>query len=152
MPQYIDSYFLVESRNSASIKNFINAFLPLSKLSTDDYPVPWFSKSPSIIFKEVEELIDYLEQNVNLEYSIYWENLDIKSIIQYFMVFYTDDGKMIFGVSVVGNNPQEMNSIILFKKIKKFLNSNICCMTVEEVPPTNSKEFLEFSKKRFVPN
>lgn len=151
MPQYIDSYYLVESRASALVYDFHRDYLKKSKELSDDYPVPQYSDNPERIFDSVDKLLSYLEQNPECKYMVYWESLDQYSEIRQFNLHYTDDGKLIFGVAIIGNEPDSFESILLFKEIKKYLNSSIACITIEEPPPSNSIEFVEFCNNRFVP-
>jgi hypothetical protein len=58
---------------------------------------------------------------------------------------------MIFGVSIVGREPDSRKSIQLFIDIKSYLNSRTACITVEEPPPTNSIEFIDFCNIRYSP-
>jgi len=152
MAQYIDCYFLIDGRNSDLVKIFLKKYLPVNKESAEDYPIPLFSDHPVKIFDSVNDLLMYLENNKDCKYSIYWHTDKKKSDIEHVMVFYTDDGKMIFGTSISGNNPMEINNLKIFRDIRSFLNSEIGCMTVEEPPPFNSSEFVEFAKNRYSPD
>lgn len=152
MSQYIDSYYLIENRKKSLIEKFINKYLLDYKESSEDYPIPLYSDIPDKTFLNLKDILDYLEENVKCEYSIYLENIAKNTIIKHFMVFFTDDSKMIFGISINGKEPNDTISINLFKELSVFLNSEIGCITVEEVPPANSNEFIEFCKKRYNPN
>lgn len=149
MPEYIDLYFLGNDRNSENINLFLNRYLPERKESISEYIVPQFSTTPERVFNKVDELMKYLMKETNLYYSIYWSNQNKASKIQHAMIFYTDDGKVIYGISAVGTYPFNFESIQLFEKIKKELKSDIGCITVEEPPPTNSAEFEFFCLNRF---
>ena len=149
MPQYIDSYYLIDSRKSEFVYDFFAKYSHTRKELADDYPIPQFSDSPERIFYSVGELLLYLEDNPNFEYAIYWENEDKKSEIKQFTLQYTNDGKMIFGVSIVGNEPDSIKSVQLFREIKSYLNSKKACITVEEPPPINSIEFIDFCNGRY---
>jgi len=152
MPQYIDSYYLTESRDLDLVYKFLNDFLPQNKEVAIDYPVPQFGNDKyETIFYNVKDLLIYLEQNMNVDYIIYWESLTDRSTIKQVTVQYTDDGKSIFGVSISGREADSEESISVFNEIKKYLNSNIGCITGEEPPPSNSAEFIEFCENRFIP-
>lgn len=49
---------------------------------------------------------------------------------------YTDDGKMIFRISIVGNDPSSIRSIQIFKEVRGSLNSEVACSAIEEPPPS----------------
>lgn len=152
MPQYIDSYYLTESRDLSLVNKFLNNFLPKNREISIDYPLPQFGNDKyDTIFDNVKDLLIYLEQNLLVDYIIYWENLIDNSKIRQITVQYTDDGKMIFGVSILGREVDSEESISVFKEVKKYLNLHIGCITGEEPPPSNSIEFIEFCKNRFIP-
>ncbi len=151
MPQFIDSYYLVDTRESKIIYDFFEKYSFVKKELADDYPVPQYSNYPKIIFYSVEELFLFLESNLNCEYIIYLENEIGESEIKQITLQYTNDGKMIFGVSIVGNNPSSIRSVQLFKEFKYYLNSQISCITVEEPPPISSIEFVGFCNERYIP-
>lgn len=151
MPQYIDSYYLIDDRNS-NIKNdfFIDFSFTGNELS-EDYPIPQFSDVAEKVFFDVDKLLLFLDNKFDEDYIIYWENLNKESIIRQFTLIYTDDAKMIIGISISGSDPNSNESIDLFKKIKNYLNSQIGCITLEELAPSNSVEFIEFCRMRFTP-
>lgn len=153
MPQYIDSYYLVESRKLEVLCNFFAKYFPLGgKELATDYPFPQFSNHPEKVYYSVKELLLHLENNPDFEYTIYFENKERSSEIKQITLQYTDDGKMIFGLSMYGNDPSSIKSIQLFKEIKSYLNSKMACVTIEEPPPINSNEFSSFCNERFVPD
>lgn len=152
MSQYIESYYLVNNRESKIILNFIRNYYILKKELADEYPVPQNSNSIEKTFHSDEKLLTFLEINQNYDYDIYWENERMESIIKQFSIHFTDDGKMIVGVAILGNELNSKDSVKLFKEIKNYLNSSIACITSEEPPPTNSIEFTKFCKQRFKPN
>ena len=151
MAQYIDSYYLVEHRKPILVKQFLDKYMPNAIESAEDYPVPLYNDSPVTVFYNIETLLFYLEREKECEYAVYWQNLNENQRIKHFMVFHTDDGKMIFGVSVAASKPDDLLSITVFNELKVYLNSEIACITAEEPPPANSQEFVVFSKSRYIP-
>lgn len=91
----------------------------------------------------------HLEDNLGYEYTIYFDNIDKSATIKQIILQYTDDGKIIFGVSIIGNDPSSIQQIEIIKEIKNYLNSKDACTTVEEIPPINSSEFVEFCDERY---
>lgn len=151
MPQLVDCYFLVENRNPETILRFLNMFLPENRESAVEYGIPMYSDQPDFVFSDVSLLLEYLFEQKDLVYSIYWSNRIPDEPIRHGMVFHTDDGKMILGVSIIGNNPEEKHVLKYYKAIRTFLNAKTGCLTVEEAPPWNSPEFSKFAKERFQP-
>ncbi|WP_188435070.1 hypothetical protein, partial [Chishuiella changwenlii] len=62
---------------------------------------------------------------------------------------YTDDGNMIFGISIYGNNIISKESTSLFRNINEILKTKISCITMEEPPPHNTNEFIDFCNIRY---
>lgn len=151
MPQYIDSYYLINQRDSGFVEKFFNDFAPLHRELSCDYPIPQYSDYTEITFFNTKELLIYLDRNPNIDYIVYWENLDNTSEVKQITVQYTDDGKMIFGVSIYGNELDSRESLLIFYKVKRYLNANYACITGEEPPPGNSEEFIRFCDERYVP-
>lgn len=151
MAQYVDCYYLIDSRKYEIGINFLDNFLSIRKESSVDYPVPIYDDNPKHIFSCYKELMRFLDENPEEEYSIYWRSLEDENIIKHGMIFYTNDNRMILGVSVEGREINEGIVIETYYKVKKFLESKVSCITVEEMPPMNSFEFREFSKQRFNP-
>ncbi|TCP25150.1 hypothetical protein EV195_104183 [Tenacibaculum skagerrakense] len=145
MPQYVDCYFLMDSRDKNIVKNFVEHISNETEITCDDFLVA----NGKLIIEDVFILMKYLEQNENEVQYLYWRNKNEKSPYKYIMAFYTDDGKIIFGVSMEGNSPLDSTLERLSLRIKSYLKSSIGCMTVEEMPPANSSEFLEFCKQRY---
>lgn len=151
MPQYIDLYYLVNSRESEVVCDFFKDYSFVKRELADDYPIPQYSDNPIKVFYSDEELLLYLEKDYNCEYLIYWENAEENSDIKQFTLQYTDDGKVIFGVSIVGTVIDSIEVVELFKHIKDYLNSKEACITMEEPPAVNSFEFIDFCNERYKP-
>lgn len=152
MGQYIDSYFLVNNRDSSIVRKFLDEFFPCREEATEDYPVPEYNDNPIAVYKDIEDLYSYLEEHANETYSLYWYNSIEDSLLKNAMAFYTDDKKIIVGVSITGNSPEDMKAIEYYLNISTFLGSDVGCITVEEAPPVNSLEFIEFCNKRYIPD
>ncbi|MFM2267896.1 MAG: hypothetical protein RL757_1337 [Bacteroidota bacterium] len=151
MAEYIDIYFLVEKRTIEVALDFMDKYAPLSVPSADDYPVALHSDNPTIIFDEPISLMRFLSAEKYIDYAIYWSNEHNQSnyFIEHIMIFYTDDNKMIFGISVDKHNCLKFDIDGVIKDINQFIKSNIYCITVEEPPPFNAMEFEDFAKARF---
>lgn len=120
-------------------------------LKRDKYPVPQYSAASTVIFYADTHLLNYCEENPGCEYLIYWGNSAKNPVFNQFTLQYTNDGKMILGLSIVGNVVDSEFGIALFKDVKKYLNAQIAYITDEEPPPGNSIEFSKFCNERFVP-
>lgn len=149
MKRLFDCYFLVNSRNKEKALEFLNSFLSERQESASEYPIPIFSNSAEIKHTNVFDLMSFLEKNSKEPYSLYWESKNESTSIKHAMLFYTNDEKLIYGVSIIGNSLEDENLNNIFSKIKIFLDSSFHCITFEEVPPENSTEFISFCKNRF---
>lgn len=152
MPQYIDAYFLIPSRSPLLVRRFLDKFLPQRERSAEDYHFPSVDpKEGDITFPDAFDAIAYMEERPDIAHAIYWSNTNPEDPIHHGMVFLTDDGKMILGVSIPGDDPEYEYAIAIYREIKSFTGAELACMTVEEPPPDNEAEFRVFCKERFQP-
>ncbi|OMP75155.1 MULTISPECIES: hypothetical protein [unclassified Chitinophaga] len=151
MPQYIDSYYLVDNRSSEVVYDLFTNYGFIKEELAGEYIIPQYSSEPTIIFYSDVDLLNYCDENLDCDYLIYWGNEVENSIIRQITLRYTNDGKMIFGISIVGREVDSDISIAIFKDVKNYLNARIGCITGEAPPPSNSIEFIEFCNKRYVP-
>ncbi|QHS63890.1 hypothetical protein [Chitinophaga agri] len=152
MPQYIDAYFLVPSRSPSVVHRFLDRFLPQREQSSENYLFPAADTNETdILFLDPFEAIAYMEAKPDESHAIYWRNTDLSNAIHHGMVFHTNDGMMILGVSIPGGDPEEDYAIAIFREIEAFTGAEWACMTVEEPPPGTEEEFHVFCKARFHP-
>ena len=148
MAYYADIYVIKKNRSKKDGLKFLNYFLPNRKESSDEYLIPQFSKKTIQTFHRAEDLMDFLELHKNYAQAIYWSNSDNKNPNAHGMLFYTEDGCMIFGIS------RDMNEIKSNRKPEKcleemqeFLETNIGYITYETPPEDTYEEFLSKIKK-----
>ena len=149
MPQLVDCYFLIESREKRKIELFLERFIPDREELAADYPIPYLSDSPTAIIHSIEELIEFLASDSTSEYAIYWQNRIVESKLQNGMLFYTNDACLILGISLKAISKQDVEVMRICNEVKSFLQCQYACITVEEPPPLNSEEFIEFAKHRY---
>jgi hypothetical protein len=149
MPQYLDLYFLVDNRKTSTIRDFFNNYAFIKKELADEYPIPQFSDFIYQTFYSDNHLLKYLEGRVDCDYIIYWQNLNERSDIYQFMVQYTNDGKMIVGITVKGTEPSDTKVTSTFKEMKDYFNAYFGCITSEEAPPETSEAFKQFCRIRY---
>ncbi len=135
---YADLYVLVNSRSKKIIESFLNNFIPNREESADEYEIPQYSENPDFIFKKDCELMDYCENNNNINHTIYWRNKE-NIVPKYAMVFYTIDGKMILGLSI---EDEKLEQYYLLN-MKQFLKSDCGCIAYETPAPNNSNDFVK---------
>mgnify|MGYP006125767969 CR=1 FL=1 len=150
MAYYADIYIFKESRSKNLIEDFLNHFLPFRKESADEYLIPQYADNPVYEFKKAGEIIIFLESNKEYSQSIYWRNKDEKSRNKHGMVFYTNDGFLIFGISRnadTSGNLKTNNEDDCLKQMKKFFKTEIGYIDYENPPAKSKTEFIEIVEK-----
>ena len=138
---YSDIYVLVDNRDIKFIQDFIEHFIPDNREMADEYEIPQYSDSPDFLFTKAIELMRYCEKHEEVSHAIYWFN-NLDEDPKDAMVFYTDDGKMILGLSIEDES-REQEWLV---KLKSFSKSDQGCILYENPPPESSKEFLKLTK------
>lgn len=151
MSNLVDSYFLVKSREMDIGNSFLDKLIPQRIEATDEYYIPQYSEKPIEIFQNAQEVMEFLQISMNEAFSIYWYNCIDNEKIPSAHIIYTDDGFMILGFSIYGNSPYDKIIERLFFDLSYEYKSIIGCIVVDEFPPTNSQEFIEFCNNRHIP-
>lgn len=144
---FADCYILSNNRNKTFILNFLENFLPVREESADEYEVPQYGEKTDMIFSSALELIDFLIENPQESYAIYWRNLD-KSDLSHAMCFFTNDGNIILGISTKTKYPNTEIEDNVFKKMQDYLSSEEGYITYEEPAPKNAAEFRKIIKTK----
>ncbi|WP_040252236.1 hypothetical protein [Psychroserpens mesophilus] len=149
MSYYADIYVFKETRSKNLVNDFLNHFIPLREESADEYQIPQYSDNPTREFKNANEIMTFLESNNEYSQSIYWKNTDENSRNKHGMVFYTNDGFLIFGISRnadMSGNLLTDNEDDCLKQMKEFFKTEFGYIDYEN-PPVNSKtEFMKIVK------
>jgi hypothetical protein len=136
-----DIYVLVGNRDVKIVQKFLRHFVPDNREMADEYEIPQYSDSPDFLFNKAIELMRYCEEHTEVPHAIYWFNKQ-KEDPRDAMVFYTNDGKMILGLSIEDESQEQE----WLKQLKNFSQSDQGCILYESPPPDNSKEFLKLTK------
>ncbi len=143
---YADCYVLNDGRTEKFIFEFLNHFIPERKESASEYEFPQYEDDSQFIFQNDHQIIEFLLQKTNVEYSLYWNNKrneDLKGA----MVFFTLDNKIIFGLfcnTLKGDTKIEDE---YFQKLKLFTQSNYGYISYEQIPEMDTNTFIELSIK-----
>ncbi len=149
MPELIDQYFLVDTRDTKFVTRFLDKYVPKREAICEYYIISTEYGEDEIEPENLDFVLLFYEHHVNTSYYIYLRNLDEDSLIAFAILTYTDDAKMVLGVSVIGsfNDVDDMReNTKIFNDIKAFTNSDTACMVLEEPPPSNTAEFIEFAE------
>jgi hypothetical protein len=137
MGQYADCYVLTNNRTKKFISDFLDTFIPNRKEQADVYEIPMYEKETIEEFDSADRLIDYLELNVNIPHTIYWENLD-NGQISFANCFFTNDDNLIIGLACDVDKKIEGE---LLMKLMNYCGSTDGYITYERPAPHNSSEF-----------
>jgi hypothetical protein len=145
-----DIYVIKKTRSKKIGIDFLNHFLPSREESADDYLIPQYSDDPIHEFDNAEDLMTFLESNPKYAQSIYWRNTDAESLNKHGMIFYNEDGTMIFGISRnadMSGNLNTDNEDECLNEMKKYFNTNLGYIHYENSPADNYEEFVEIVNK-----
>ena len=138
---FADCYVLMHTRTKAFILSFLDAFLPHREAYNTTYNVPELSEEPTIIFTSTETLIDYLENNKQETYGIYWHNKEATDL-QGAMVLFYEEGHVVLGLCCQTLIPDTSIEKAYTERLMKFCNSSQSCILYEEPAPQSLEAFL----------
>lgn len=136
MSGFHDVYVLMTARTAESVERFLDRFVPHREPSTEEYRVPQFADEPTTVFFESMELVAYCVAQHDVAHGIYWRNLDDCDPF-HAMVFFTSDGGMVLGLSVVANPDRWLGDLL------SMIGGEIGYWTFEEPPPDSILEFKD---------
>ena len=144
-----DIYVIKKTRSKKLANDFLNHFLPNRTESADEYLIPEYSDNPTHEFDNAEELMSFLEKNQNYPNRIYWRNTDVESLNKHGMIFYNEDGTMIFGISRnadMSGNLNTENEDQCLTEMKKYFETNLGYIHYENPPANSYQEFVDIVK------
>ncbi len=133
MPGYHDVYVLARERSAAVATRFLAEFAPNGQASANEYQFPEYSDRPTVVFSTAAEAIRYCESHPRAEQRFYFCNP--KGIPAHAMLFFTGDGGLILGLSVVRGRKKALS------QLKEHADSDIGYMTFESPPVETVAEF-----------
>lgn len=145
-----DIYVIKKSRSKKVADGFLNHFLPSRKESADEYLIPEYSDNPTREFDNADDLMFILEVNENYSNRVYWRNTDEKSPNKHGMIFYNEDGTMIFGISRNANMSGDLNTESedqCLTEMKKYFDTDLGYIHYENPPANSYKEFVKIANK-----
>jgi len=142
MPDYSDIYVISSLRDPQTVNKFLNHFLPKRRESADEYEVPQYSETPSIIYKKANDLIEYCACNKSEEHSIYWMAMG-GGKPEHGMVFYLQDSNVIYGLSTDASDQDYAKQLL--NEMKVFFDSDFGYIGHEAAPDASS--LMEFKEQ-----
>jgi hypothetical protein len=130
-------YVLSPVRSAKAAERFLETFAPQREQSADDYEFPEYAEQPQLVVKSAREAIQHCEWHPSEAHSIYFRNLGDGPA--HVMLFFTSDGALIFGLSVVEREDE------WFSRLKEFATSNVGYITFEAAPAATAGAFRELA-------
>jgi hypothetical protein len=140
---FADCYVLTNNRKTDFILSFLDRFLPNRQEYTHIYEIPEFGENPSMILRSANQLIAYMEHNINEPHGIYWYNKD-EAIIRGAMCLFTNDGNVILGIFCESKYPDTSIEDNFLQELKNFAGTS--CGLIEYATPA-ARDTVEFMKR-----
>ncbi len=134
---YYDVYALCADRSPVSFEKFQSSYLIGAEKSADEYEFPRFAETKEFITEDLSVILEKLFFEKEEEYAIYW-HISLYGPISSAMMFFTNDGYVIYGLTVAENQAIEK-----LEDLKKEFSCEFGGITFEQPPPLNSEEFIE---------
>ena len=132
---YHDVYVLARERSAAEAARFLTAFAPNGIESASEYEFPEYSKRPTVVLTNSADAIRYCETHPTAANRFYFRNP--KGIPAHAMLFFTSDGGLILGLSVVKGERKAL------KELMAHAGSDVGFITFESPPPETIVEFRQ---------
>jgi hypothetical protein len=130
-------YALGDDRTARFARGFLERFLPERESLQAEFPVPENEDEPRVTFQAEDEILAYLEATPGEPYGLYWGDRNPASSRQA-MLFYTRDGKVIFGLAEAAEDAAER-----LRELSRFVGAQYALMGSEERPPETARESVE---------
>ena len=132
---YHDVYVLARERSARVANQFLAAFAPNCLESADEFGFPEFAEVPTVVFTTSAEAIRYCEAHPGAAHRFYFRNP--KGSPAHAMLFFTSDGGLILGLSVVKGEKQA------YSRLVGHAGSDIGYITFESPPHDTAAEFRQ---------
>ncbi|MDP6046388.1 MAG: hypothetical protein QGH94_02900 [Phycisphaerae bacterium] len=130
-----DVYVLAE-RSEHVLAEFRRKHLSGFREAAEEYEFPQYAAEPDFVTEDLRRVIDVLLQHSDEHYAIYWNN-SVDGDVRSAMVFFTNDGRLIFGLSVLAPAAQRTLAELLAEA-----GSQVGGVLFETPPPASAEEFI----------
>jgi hypothetical protein len=137
VPPYCDVYVLSPERSATAAERFLDTFAPKREQSAEEYVFPQFAEQPLRALKSAREAIQYCEIHSGEAQSLYFRNLGAGPA--HAMLFFTSDGGLILGVSVVDQENEWIT------RLKEYVGTEFGYIAFESPPAATAAEFRELA-------
>jgi len=136
MPRYADIYVLTPLRTKATVRAFLDRFLPERAETADEYWIPQHFDVPHTVLHTAAEVISYCCGRPSETQSIYWRRVAGGSEDPaYAIIIFTADGHLILGLST-----EEYLAQRYFADLRRHSGSEIGYITVGSPPPQTAAD------------
>jgi len=141
-------YALTFDRSRQEVERLLNHFSVRRSACAAEYEYPEYSHSPECVYTDDGSILDRLETDKNASYSLYWDVVESKGdfSVEQEIVFYTDDGGVIFGVVVL-----EPLARSILEEFQTAFGPKWAMITGDECPPLTSLQFKDVCYNSEVP-
>lgn len=139
---FADCYVLTSLRDSASIQQFLDTFLPQREPYTLEYEIPQMAEEPVHVVIGEGAILRFLEKYTTEPYAIYWYNKET-SVCRGAMCLYTSDGKVIAGIFCESKLPDTSIEDSYLRQLLKHFNTQEGIILYKEPAPRTTADFLK---------
>ena len=146
MKMLSDIYVIKKTRSRNEGIRFLNEFIPSREYSGNTFELD-LSNQPRENQLDITALMDSLEVDQEKVQSLYWRCLDRQSDVSHGMIFYIENGYMIFGLSRYANGVDEndIKDQKCLRRMKRFIGSEIGYITFECPPEDVYENFIQLA-------
>jgi hypothetical protein len=141
--EIIEIYVLCKERTKKLVLEFLESVLPNRKEVAENYPYPEYADEYEHIYEDFETLLEALEINTRETYSLYWDSAN-HGEVRSAMVFFTEDGYMIAGITVADDTERRKNWL---NKLSRIVDGEYGYVSFDTPPPLTSREFIDYCEK-----
>ncbi len=140
----IDYYLLLETRESTTVLDFIEYCKEdFINNNVGIYNIP-FNKDDMTL----EQLLTYLEINVNESFNLYWSNKIKASFLINIMAMFTEDKHLILGINCYFNRRTIKKLKKMIQKLNIMFEPKAVLFWGEDLPPQDSISFLNHAQNQ----
>lgn len=135
----LDVYVLAPARNRETLDKFLEKYVRGFKAAADEYEFPQYAKEPSFVTKDLDTLFDALFKGPEQPHAVYWTPEESEDMVAA-MVFFTKDGEMIFGLTVLEERAEHY-----LAQLNADFGTDESLVLYEQPPPDTAREFKEWA-------
>nr|WP_312523964.1 hypothetical protein [Moraxella sp. CTOTU47724] len=104
----VEVYLLIEERSSRNILNFLTHYLKEWKVLEEEFIYPAYSDNPIYTSTNLIEFLEFLDNNYNYDYNLYFETLTDNSFAKQLIAVYPSGKFLIIGLVIDYNKTEKI--------------------------------------------